>query len=131
MRAALGATVASPGSVAGWPWVVAGRLMAFLPSAGTLVSVGVETMILRPPRPAQVPEEPRPGALRPAPRAGRSEPQLPQLPRVALPVLRDRHVQVQKDLRAQQGLDLPPGRSADGAQPLAATADHDALLAGA
>src|SRR3954447_11323807 len=58
------------------------------------------------------------------------EAELAQLLRVPLPVLGDLHVQVEVDPGAEQRLDLPARVGTDLAQPLAALADHDALLAG-
>src|SRR4051794_41972028 len=60
----------------------------------------------------------------------RSEPQLAELPRVALPVLGDLDPEVEVDRRAQQGLDLLAGDGPDLAQPGPPVTDHDALLRG-
>src|SRR5512139_478043 len=71
--------------------------------------------------------EPPPVGNRPS----RSEAQLRQLLRVPLPVLQDFDVEVQEDRGAQESLDLAAGAGTDLAEPFAAVADDDGLLAGA
>src|SRR4051812_37523299 len=75
------------------------------------------------------------GALRPGPpitvqaMQSRSEPELAELLRVALPLLRHPHVQIEVHPNAEQGLDLDPGPTTDVTQPARPGTDHDRLLA--